>query len=163
MVFRKIYKNNNRSSSTNNNNTSSSSTRIKGRIISCTHYSDDEGSIDSTINNVDRYEINAMVASSKNYDYDDAVDASPATATAATATATATDEDDEQNNINNNYNNMNNMMMIFGSRMMMDDDNDAGWDTTIHVNENEYKTTSSNSRTTANYSSWLASSCLSCV
>jgi hypothetical protein len=136
MVFRKVFKNK------RSLNTSAQKSSY------CT--TDDEGSIDSNANNVDRYETNVMVTASKNYDYDAAA-AAASSSTTADATNAAEDEGIDDNN-----------MMLFGSRMMMDDDDDAGWDTTIHVNEKKYKTTTTTTTTMTTYSSWLTS-CLNCV
>ena len=110
---------------------------------------DDEGSI---VSYDDRYDV-LVTSALKNCDYDAAFTTSSPITTAAAApsnnTANKSDNEDER---------------------QMEDDDDAGWDTTIHVNENKYKATTtstststgSNNEYTTTYSSWLTS-CLNCV
>ena len=108
---------------------------------------DDEESI---VSYDDRYDV-LVTSALKNCDYDAAFTTSSPNTTAAAPSNTANKSDNED-------------------ERQMDDDDDAGWDTTIHVNENKYKATTtstststgSNNEYTTTYSSWLTS-CLNCV
>ena len=124
----------------------------KRESISC-RIDDDEGSI--VISYDDRYDV-LVTSALKNCDYDAAftTSSSPITTAAAAAPSKTT-----ANNKSDNE-----------DERQMEDDDDAGWDTTIHVNENKYKATTtstsistgSNNEYTTTYSSWLTS-CLNCV
>ncbi|OEU09669.1 hypothetical protein FRACYDRAFT_247925 [Fragilariopsis cylindrus CCMP1102] len=113
---------------------------------------DDEGSI--VISYDDRYDV-LVTSALKNCDYDAAFTTSSSPITTATVAAAGPSNNTANNKSDNE-----------DERQMEDDDDDAGdWDTTIHVNENKYKATTTNipnTSTNTTYSSWLTS-CLNCV